>query len=128
FRAAGKRIRAMARAADNLNIEERIARISTLFNTFRNPDKETVLTPWRVVNMHLGDCLGGYVFFDEKMENALEQPRFVNHGKVTENVFAENAKILEINSKSGLYPLFVSYSIYKNLLLSQFRDEEKPPS
>lgn len=128
FRAAGKRIRAMARAADNLNIEERIARISTLFNTFRNPDKETVLTPWRVVNMHLGDCLGGYVFFDEKMENALEQPRFVNHGKVTENVFAENAKILEINSKSGLYPLFVSYSIYKNLLISQFPDEEKPPS
>jgi len=128
FRAAGKRIRAMARAADNLNIEERIARISTIFNTFRNPDKETVLTPWRVVNMHLGDCLGGYVFFDEKMENALEKPRYVNHGEVTQNVFAENAKILEINSKSGLYPLFVSYSIYKKMVISQFPNEEKPPS
>lgn len=128
FRAAGKRIRAMARAADNLNIEERIARISTIFSTFRNPDKETVLTPWRVVNMHLGDCLGGYVFFDEKMENTLEKPRFVNHGEVTQNVFAENARILEINSKSGLYPLFVSYCIYKKRLISQFPDEKKPPS
>jgi hypothetical protein len=68
FRAAGKRIRAMARAADNLSVEERIGRITTIFNTFRNPDKETVLTPWRVVNMHLGDCVGGYVFYDESPE------------------------------------------------------------
>jgi hypothetical protein len=37
FRAAGKRIRAMARAADHLSIEERIARITTIFSTFRNP-------------------------------------------------------------------------------------------
>lgn len=47
FCAAGKRIRSMARAADKLSIEERIARITAIFNTFRNPDKETVLTPWR---------------------------------------------------------------------------------
>ena len=65
FSAAGKRIRSMAKAADNLSIEERIERITTIFYTFRNPDKETVLTPWRVVNMHLGDCLGGYKFYDE---------------------------------------------------------------
>ena len=62
FCAAGKRIRAMARAADKLSVEERIERITDIFSTFRNPDKETVLTPWRVVNMHLGDCLGGYNF------------------------------------------------------------------
>jgi len=68
FRAAGKRIRALARAADQLTIEERIERITHIFGTFRNPDKETVLTPWRVVNMHLGDCLGGYVFLDETRE------------------------------------------------------------
>ena len=116
FRAAGKRIRAMARAADNLTIEDRISRITTIFNTFRNPDKETVLTPWRVVNMHMGDCLGGYVFFDEKMEDSLDKPRFVNHERTTESVFAEGSKILEINSKSGLYPLFVAYSIYKNMV------------
>jgi superfamily II DNA or RNA helicase len=125
FRSAGKRIRAMARAADNLTIEERIARITSIFSTFRNPDKETVLTPWRVVNMHLGDCLGGYVFFDEKIENTLEKPRFVNHNEVTENVFAEDAKILEINSKSGLYPLFITYGIYKNILNAKYSNDEK---
>jgi hypothetical protein len=116
FRAAGKRIRAMARAADLLTIEERIARITAIFNTFRNPDKETVLTPWRVVNMHVGDCMGGYVFYDEAMENTLEQPRFVDQGQVTKEVFAPDARILEINSKSGLYPLYMAYGIYRSRL------------
>lgn len=125
FRAAGKRIRAMARAADSLTIEERIARITSIFSTFRNPDKETVLTPWRVVNMHLGDCLGGYVFFDEQMESPIEKPRFISHGEVTENVFAEDAKILEINSKSGLYPLYMAYGIYKKISDSKYSKNEE---
>lgn len=116
FRAAGKRIRAMARAADLLTIEERIARITAIFNTFRNPDKETVLTPWRVVNMHVGDCMGGYVFYDEAMESPIEQPRFVDQGQVTKEVFAPDARILEINSKSGLYPLYMAYGIYRSRL------------
>ena len=116
FRGAGKRIRAMARATDNLNIEERIARITAIFSNFRNPDKETVLTPWRVVNMHVGDCMGGYVFYDEAMENPIEQPRFVNQGQVTKDVFAPEARILEINSKTGLYPLYMAYSIYRTRL------------
>jgi len=125
FRAAGKKIRAMARAADSLTIEERISRITTIFSTFRNPDKETVLTPWRVVNMHIGDCLGGYVFFDEDMENNIEQPRFVNHGNVTEKVFAEDSKILEINSKSGLYPLFMGYGIYKRIIDEKYSKKQE---
>jgi superfamily II DNA or RNA helicase len=128
FRAAGKKIRAMARAADTLTIEERISRITTIFSTFRNPDKETVLTPWRVVNMHIGDCLGGYVFFDEKMENPIEQPRFVNHGNVTDDVFAEDSKILEINSKSGLYPLYMGYGIYKRLIDTKYSKKQETPS
>lgn len=127
FRAAGKRIRAMARAADNLNIEERIARIINIFSSFRNPDKETVLTPFRVVNMHIGDCLGGYVFFDEKMEKALPEPRYVTHENITENVFTEDAKILEINSKSGLYPLYMAYTIYKKLLNAKYTNSKEPP-
>ncbi len=114
FRAAGKRIRAMARAADALPIEERIERITAIFNTFRNPDKETVLTPWRVVNMHLSDCLGGYTFYDDKFETPLASPRFVDRGEVTAEVFDSDSKVLEINSKSGLYPLYVAYSIYRN--------------
>ena len=113
FRAAGKRIRAMAKAADRLSVEERIGRITDIFSTFRNPDKETVLTPWRVVNMHLGDCLGGYNFFDKDYEHTLDEPRFIDHGKVTAEVFTSDARILEINSKSGLYPLYMAYSIYR---------------
>ena len=113
FRAAGKRIRAMAKAADKLSVEERIGRITDIFSTFRNPDKETVLTPWRVVNMHLGDCLGGYNFFDKEYEHTLDEPRFIDHGKVTEEVFTPDSRILEINSKSGLYPLYMAYSIYR---------------
>lgn len=113
FRAAGKRIRAMAKAADRLSVEERIGRITDIFSTFRNPDKETVLTPWRVVNMHLGDCLGGYNFFDKEYEHTLDEPRFIDHGKVTAEVFTSNTRILEINSKSGLYPLYMAYGIYR---------------
>lgn len=131
FCAAGKRIRAMARAADKLSVEERIERITDIFSTFRNPDKETVLTPWRVVNMHLGDCLGGYNFFEKRYETTLHEPRFIDKGEVTANVFAEDSRILEINSKSGLYPLYMAYSIYrtrvKNSLfsVSSIEDEQR---
>ena len=113
FREAGKRIREMARAADKFTIEERIERIATIFNTFRNPDKETVLTPWRVVNMHMSDCLGGWCFYDEEFKQMLETPRYVIQDKVTSEVFRPDSHILEINSKSGLYPLYVAYNIFR---------------
>lgn len=113
FCAAGKRIRAIARAADKLSIEERIERITDIFSTFRNPDKETVLTPWRVVNMHLGDCLGGYNFYDAEYQNVISEPRFIDKGEVTAEVFSPESRILEINSKSGLYPLYMAYGIYR---------------
>jgi hypothetical protein len=114
FREAGKRIREMARVADNFTIEERIERIASIFNTFRNPDKETVLTPWRVVNMHMSDCLGGWCFYDEEFKQMLSIPRYVDQGHVTKEVFRTDAHILEINSKSGLYPLYVAYNIYRS--------------
>ena len=131
FSAAGKRIRAMARAADKLSVEERIERITDIFSTFRNPDKETVLTPWRVINMHLGDCLGGYSFLAEDNETILSEPRFIDRGTVTSEVFAEDARILEINSKSGLYPLYMAYNIYRTRVasslfsISSIEDEHK---
>jgi hypothetical protein len=124
FRAAGKRIRALARATDHLTIEERIERITHIFSTFRNPDKETVLTPWRVVNMHMGDCLGGYVFLDKTREKTIAQPIYVEQGEVTEDVFSSDARILEINSKSGLYPLYVAYSIFRNRIKEKYPDKE----
>lgn len=116
FTAAAKRIRQMARAADNLTVEERIERIAGIFNTFRNPDKETVLTPWRVVNMHLSDTLGGYTFYNEDFSESLEEPRFVDRGDVTADVYTPDSHLLEINSKSGLYPLYLAYNIYRSRL------------
>lgn len=113
FAAAGKRIRAMARAADRLTIEERIERITDIFSTFRNPDKETVLTPWRVVNMHMSDTLGGYTFYNEDFSETIAEPRYVEHHKVTDEVFAPESHLLEINSKSGLYPLYLAYNLYR---------------
>ena len=63
--------------------------------------------------MHLGDCLGGYSFYDEQYAKMLDVPRYIDGGKVTEDVYATDSKVLEINSKSGLYPLFVAYNIYR---------------
>lgn len=113
FTAAAKRIRALTRAADNLPIEQRIERITNIFNTFHNPDKETVLTPWRVVNMQLTDTIGGWCFYNKDYNTPLQKPRFVQHGNITANIFTHNARILEINSKTGLYPLYMTYSLYR---------------
>src|SRR5699024_4333491 len=53
FISAGRRIRNIAKEADTLDPTERVKKIASLFSNFKNPDKETVLTPWRVVNMHM---------------------------------------------------------------------------
>ena len=114
FVGAGHRIRNLARGADELPPTERVKKIAELFATFKNPDKETVLTPFRVVNIHMGDCLGGWDFFDEEHEKILDIPHFIDCGKVTADTLANiQSKILEINSKTGLYPLYVAYSIYR---------------
>ena len=114
FIAAGRKIRAEAFNADSLPPLERVRKITALFSCFKNPDKETVLTPWRVVNMHMSDCLGGYDFFNEAHSELVEAPRFVDRGDVTAETFGNpNAVVLEINSKTGLYPLYVTYSIFR---------------
>lgn len=115
FIAAGKKIRRIVAAADELPPTERVKKITELFTWFKNPDKETVLTPWRVVNMHMSDCLGGYDFFDVNHEKTLDEPRFVFQGKVTEQTLNNgDAVVMEINSKTGLYPLYVTYSIFRS--------------
>lgn len=123
FIAASRRIRIKALTADELEPTERVKKISELFSSFKNPDKETVLTPWRVVNMHMSDTLGGWDFFDEGHNIILDEPRFVNQGYITDDVFNKNAKILEINSKTGLYPLYVTYSLFKERL-KEYNSEE----
>jgi hypothetical protein len=142
FKDAGVKIRQLALEADNMKVEERIARIAQIFKWFKNPDKETVLTPWEVVNRHMSSTLGGYTFFeddfktpctkvDEKTGEILstQEPRFVDQGNVTKEIFGDgtlgnidekagkiNTKVLEINSKTGLYPLYVAYSLFRHLL------------
>lgn len=113
FVGAGRAIRNRIKDAEKLPVMERVKEIAEIFGTFRNPDKETVLTPWRVVNMHLGNCLGGFNFFDEDFKHTLETPRCIDHGKISEEtVWNTDAKILEVNSKTGLYPLYMAYSIF----------------
>ena len=116
FVAATYRIRALAKSADDYEPTERIKKIAQIFSTFRNPDKETVLTPWRVVNMHMSDTIGGYDFFDEEHKQEIEVPRFVNQKDVTDKIFTDDGKVLEINSKTGLYPLYVAYTFYRKKL------------
>lgn len=115
FIEAGHRIRRAAVAVNNLSYQERIGHIAALFGGFRNPDKETVLTPWSVVNLQLGETLGGYNFFDEDFEKELENSEYrnINLGEITKEAFNKDAKILEINSKTGLYPLYMAFTIYK---------------
>ena len=122
--AAGLRIRRLAKQADEYPPLERIKRITELFSHFRNPDKETVLTPWRVVNMHLTRTIGGYTLFNENFDTKklLDTPRFVDNGEITKEIINKDAKVLEINSKSGVYPLYVAYSIFKSIVGDKEKD------
>ena len=138
FTGAAKRIRQMVKEADNLNTEDRIAKIATIFSYFHNPDKETVLTPWLVVNRHMSDCLGGWCFYNEDFLNKddyyteeneygenIKMARFVDRGNVTQDIFGDyNARILEVNSKTGLYPLYMAYSLFKTSKEKAFREIE----
>ena len=109
--------------ADDLLPEERVRALIKIIDTFKNPAKETIITPWPVVNLHLGETIGGEVFYDiegQDFHRALPNPMLVDHvGKGiladihTNVLWNREAKVLEINSKSGVYPLFLAYSMYR---------------
>lgn len=123
FRAVSRSYRDLVRAADRLAPIERVREIARVFTYFRNPDKETVLTPWRVVNMHIGDCIGGWNYLDEEREARLMKPIFIDHGEVTDKVFKDkDTRILEINSKTGLYPLYMALSVFVEKL-KEYREK-----
>lgn len=161
FKEAGEKYRALAIEADDMHIDDRMDRITTIHSWFKNPDKETVLTPWNVVNMHLHTALGGYSFFDpqdykspvmkeapvkddngnvvlddkgnvktEPIEIAVtEQPAY--REGITNEVFgtydsgkdAIQTRILEINSKTGLYPLYMAYNLYRLQMDAYIREK-----
>lgn len=115
FIEAGRIIRNKAKSYDKLDVLTRAERIAELFATFKNPDKETVLTPWRVVNMQLVKTLGGLNFYDDSFSrtttNAISNLHWVEQPE-TDSVYRKDAKILDINAKTGLYPLHVALSLY----------------
>ena len=120
FVQAGLRIRRQAKAADDLPPLERVQAIADLFSTFKNPDKETVLTPWKAVNMHMGTCIGGANFFDNDYKNQIRinentSTRWIEKPLFSNEIFSTKSKILEINSKTGLYPLYAAISIYQKV-------------
>lgn len=115
FIEAGRIIRNRVKSLDQSDPIERARQLAMIFGTFRNPDKETVLTPWRVVNMHLGKTIGGYSFYDDDFNNTtvdgVDASHWI-HTDYTSQVFKRDSHILEINSKTGLYPLYAAMSLY----------------
>lgn len=124
FRGVTRSIRLKAYECDGLLPVERVQAIADLFSTFKNPDKETVLTPWNIVNMHLATTLGGHDFRDGII-NKTGQPEWRTVGEPTKIWSKDDVKILEINSKSGMYPLLAAYNIYTRLLKRQNQPEDK---
>lgn len=115
FIEAGKIIRQHVKELDKADPLDRVEKMAAIFGTFKNPDKETVLTPWRVVNMHMGKTLGGLVYYDKDFENTTQDGVSAQNWMTTEytdRVYSERTHILEINAKTGLYPLFVAASLY----------------
>ena len=123
FRGVTRSIRAKAFDCDELLPSERVQAIASIFSTFKNPDKETVLTPWNVVNMHISSTLGGNDF--NHMNSEIDLPEWKDLGEASKIWNRENTTIFEINSKSGLYPLLATYNLYTNALAKQDSSEDK---
>ncbi|EOA3420793.1 Eco57I restriction-modification methylase domain-containing protein [Enterococcus hirae] len=115
FIEAGRIIRTRAKSYDDLSYTDRAEQIALLHGTFKNPDKETVLTPWRVVNMQLASMIGGLSYYNEYFSdtsiNGTSALHWVSQ-EATSKIYGNNSKILEINSKTGLYPLFCAVSFF----------------
>lgn len=125
FKAVAKNIRERVHECDNLLPTERIRAIAEIFSTFKNPDKETVLTPWNVVNLHITETLGGYDFSSGIIDHKNNKPEYKSKDVPAEIWSKEDTKVLEINSKSGLYPLLATYNIYERELVKNKFIEDK---
>lgn len=124
FRGVARNIRAKAFDCDDLLPTDRIQALADVFATFKNPDKETVLTPWSVVNMHVSTTLGGYDFRDGVIART-GKPEWKGRGDVSRIWSQHDTTILDINSKSGLYPLLAAYNLYEQQLKAQKQPENK---
>jgi hypothetical protein len=123
FKGVAHSIRAKAFDCDDLLPTERIQAIAEIFSTFKNPDKETVLTPWNVVNMHLTTAFGGHDFCSGVIDKT-GKPEWKSLDVDTSVWTQDDTKILEINSKSGLYPLLAAYNVYSRQLIKNKKNKK----
>lgn len=115
FIEAGRIIRSRAKSYDDLTYTERTKQIALLHGTFKNPDKETVLTPWKVVNRQLVSTIGGLSFYNDDFSDTTLEDKTSLHWVEqpdSDDIFKNDGKVLEINSKTGLYPLYVATSFF----------------
>ncbi|GAA5819185.1 MAG: Eco57I restriction-modification methylase domain-containing [Methanobrevibacter sp. CfCl-M3] len=142
FEGSCKEIQNMVEVMDSMAPLERLVRLVNLFNTFKNPDKETVLTPWRVVNMHAATTIGGLRWVDEtglhgKWWTNIEDPatmssaeieatpdarivpKWIDSAKAHDIWSKSDLKVLDPNSKTCLYPLYMAASIYVHKLVEK---------
>lgn len=134
FEGACDEVRRQAKAMDAMAPLDRVVALAQLFSTFKNPDKETILTPWKVVNRHTADTLGGLRWVDEyghwycsdgdahSHEEIVDStgseseltitPKWVDGPDAVAGLFdREDATFCDINSKTALYPLYVAASL-----------------
>ena len=146
FEGAVQEVRNRVANANNISDPlERAVEIISLFNTFKNPDKETVLTPAAVVNKQYVDTVGGFQLLNMDNEwsilNENGEPVYCDNTEISENNYTLNptwsipegneniwvnpdTTILDINSKSGLYALFAAINLYQ-AALGQLTEEER---
>lgn len=89
FTMASKRMRQQVREASEKEPIERGLRMAAIIAQWKNPDKETVLTPARVVEMQYSSTLGGIGLFD--LEKSTSKTTFVRMERLslTEDEIAE---------------------------------------
>lgn len=143
FRQAVEQITRRVEHIQSLGVDDRLLAMRGLFTLFADPDKETVLTPSRVVDLQLSQAFGGLrtvgedgksyvrritdpkggVFTEEYMiaeaDPELEfAPQWLGVSDAllsageTEDFWLKDNTFLELNSKTALYPLYMTHSSY----------------
>lgn len=133
FEGACSEIQHRTRKMDDYTVLERVAGIANLFSSFKNPDKETILSPFKVVSRQYANTLGGLRFVDndglwyckdaqgvagihsyrdylESRETGTNplvlDPQWQDvEGDLQKFWNNDYTTILDINSKTALYPL-----------------------
>ena len=133
FNGACAKMREQVLDLDACDPLERAAHLTQLFASFRNPDRETVLTPWAVVNRHMGNAFNGIRFVDDTNNwycsdsNAYSwddvvssqgmlkpEPQWNHTGDDEYDVLwgQDNTTFFDPSSKTGLYPLYAALNMF----------------